>query len=274
MPSVPPFSDVAIVERNISRPQTVGPESTVELIFAVLGTEDDTTVRYVVEGYVPAFYEGLILQDYRLTPEGAGVWEAVARYGKRAPLKADDADSFSFSFDTTGGREKITQSLETVDRFWPTDFEAAPDFKGAIGVSGDRVEGTEITGPSLNFTLTYRFKKATLTLPYLVTLYKMTGKVNATDWRGFPAGELLFLGASGQQRGNDDPEVAFKFAGSENVEGLTVGDIENIDKKGWEYLWVRYEDDVDTDTLVKVPRAAYVEKVYEEGEFRDLGIGG
>ena len=47
-----------------------------------------------------------------------------------------------------------------------------------------------------------------------------------------------------------------------------------IDKKGWEYLWVRYEDaeDAAANALVKKPTAAYVEKVYEEGDFAGLGI--
>ena len=46
-------------------------------------------------------------------------------------------------------------------------------------------------------------------------------------------------------------------------------------KKGWEYLWVRYADEEDAAAkmLVKRPIAAYVEKVYEEGDFSQLGIG-
>ena len=54
-----------------------------------------------------------------------------------------------------------------------------------------------------------------------------------------------------------------------------IGDIGPINKKGWEYLWVRYEDEEDTDAnaLVKRPVAAYIEKVYRDGNFSALGIG-
>jgi len=46
------------------------------------------------------------------------------------------------------------------------------------------------------------------------------------------------------------------------------------EKKGWDYLWVRYADDLeDGETLVKKPIAAYVEKVYERKDFGLLGIG-
>jgi hypothetical protein len=54
-----------------------------------------------------------------------------------------------------------------------------------------------------------------------------------------------------------------------------VGPISNINKKGWEYLWVRYADSEDANAkmLVKKPVAVYIERVYEEGDFAALGIG-
>ncbi|MCK4625174.1 MAG: hypothetical protein KAV00_07685, partial [Phycisphaerae bacterium] len=57
--------------------------------------------------------------------------------------------------------------------------------------------------------------------------------------------------------------------------GLTVGDIVNINKKGWEYMWVRYADaeDAAAKAIVKKPVAVYIEKVYEDGDFSTLGIG-
>jgi len=89
---------------------------------------------------------------------------------------------------------------------------------------------------------------------------------------------VLFLGASGSRRGlssSDDWEVTFRFAASPNRWDVTVGAITGIRKRGWEYLWVRYEDDEDEDTeqLIKRPVAVYVEQVYEYGDFRRLGIG-
>jgi hypothetical protein len=84
---------------------------------------------------------------------------------------------------------------------------------------------------------------------------------------------VLFLGASGSKRGEEDWEITFRFAASPNVTDLTVGDIENIDKKGWEYLWVRYTDAEDQNVLVQQPVAVYVEKVYELADFGALGIG-
>jgi hypothetical protein len=88
-------------------------------------------------------------------------------------------------------------------------------------------------------------------------------------------GEVLFLGASGSQRGQDDWEITFRFAASPHVTGLVIGSIGGINKRGWEYLWVRYADaeDMASGTLVKRPIAAYVEQVYPYGDFSGLGIG-
>ena len=65
-----------------------------------------------------------------------------------------------------------------------------------------------------------------------------------------------------------------RFAASPNVQNLTIGGINGIDKKGWEYLWVRYADDEDVNAkvLVKKPIGVYVEQVYENGDFSGLGI--
>ena len=46
-------------------------------------------------------------------------------------------------------------------------------------------------------------------------------------------------------------------------------------KEGWQYLWVRYrdKDDQAAKELIKDPIAAYVEQVYQYGDFSGLGIG-
>ncbi|MBC7326197.1 MAG: hypothetical protein H5T99_12950, partial [Moorella sp. (in: Bacteria)] len=69
--------------------------------------------------------------------------------------------------------------------------------------------------------------------------------------------------------------ITFKFAASPNKTNITIGDITGIAKKGWEYLWVLYEDAEDTNAqrLVKRPVAAFVEQVYPYGDFSQLGIG-
>ena len=187
-----------IIERYDSRETTVGVENpSVDLLYMVAGTEDDAAVRATVEATIPAIYAGLVFQSYHIAHQGGGVWEVSVRYGKREPKETGQS---SYSFDTGGGTTHITQSLETVGSYAPPG-EDPPDFKGAIGVSTESVDGTDITIPVFNFKETHYIPAALITPAYKVILFQLTGKVNAFPFKGFAPGEVLFLGASGSQRG-------------------------------------------------------------------------
>ena len=127
--------------------------------------------------------------------------------------------------------------------------------------------------PVYNFSETHYLPAAFIDGAYKATLFALTGKVNGGSFKGFAAGEVLFLGASGSQRGNEDWEISYKFAASPNMTGLSVGALTGIAKGGWQHLWVLYSDQVDQNTLIKRPIAAYVEQVYWPGDFSLLGIG-
>jgi len=219
----------------------------------------------------PVLYDGLVRQSLHIERTAEEVWEGSVRYGMKEPPETGDS---TYQFDTGGGTQHITQGLETVGSYAPPG-KVPPNFRGAIGVTHDNVEGVDVTVPVYNFSETHYVATAQVTGAYKAALFLLTGRVNGAAFRGFAAGEVLFLGASGSKRGEDDWEISFRFAASPNVTGLTVGDIQNIDKKGWEYLWIRYADEEDdaAKVLVKKPIAAYVERVYEDGDFEGLGIG-
>jgi hypothetical protein len=106
----------------------------------------------------------------------------------------------------------------------------------------------------------------------------VTGTTNSAAFRGFEAGEVLFVGCSGNQEWDDQKgrgpwSLSYRFVASKNITGDTIGSITGIAKKGHEYLWVRYEDAVDSSSLIKKPKAVYVNKVYKESNFSSLGIG-
>jgi hypothetical protein len=273
-----------IVEKFDSGGATVGPDSpSVDLQFAVLGTELDLDVRALVEATIPAIFRGMVFQNYHIDHKGGGVWDVSVRYGPfdteadeanpgGPPVQPADVLGPSYTFETSGGTQHITQSLETIARH-AKPGKNPPDLKGAIGVNGDSVEGTDITVPVFRFAETYSIPVALVTHGYKITVFQLTGKVNNAAFKGFAAGEVLFLGASGSRRNLDRWEITYQFAASPNAVGLQVGDMAGINKKGWEYLWVRYSDVEDQKVLVKQPESAYVERVYESGNFALLGIG-
>lgn len=256
-----------------------GSNSSAELAYIVLGTDNDIAARDALEAEAPNTYATLPRQSVQIEPLGPGLWDGLARYalvggGGGGGLPTGES---TFQFDTGGGTQHITQSLATVQRV-PAPGMVAPDFQSAIGVSADGVEGIDITVPVYHFAETHYKPDAQITGAYKGVLFNLTGKVNADGFRGFAPGEVLSLGASGAKRGSSteaDWEITYRFAASPNVSGLSVGPIGGITKKGWEYLWVRYSDQEDTaaKALVKRPVAAYVERVYESGSFAALGLG-
>jgi len=113
---------------------------------------------------------------------------------------------------------------------------------------------------------------AKVTSAYKGRLVALTGNTNSATWGDFEIGEVLFLGASGSKRGKGDWEITFNFAASPNMTDLSVGDITGIAKKGWEYLWIEYDESDDQAAMhvVKRPFAVHVERVYPEDDFAKL----
>jgi len=275
---------LTLTEKLDSRRWTTGENASVEMTFTLRGTSSDTEALVTLQNSTATSYNGLVRQSIQIEPEWVdesaadGLWNATVRYGLRPPPELEE---WTFSFDTTGGTQHITQSIATVARYAPPG-KTAPDFGGAIGVTHDSVEGVDIATAVFNFTLRRRIPVAQWTAAYVTGLYALTGKVNSTGFwisiRGdryeFAAGEVLFMGASADEStASDFVDITYRFAASPNRTGITVGDITGIAKKGWEYLWVRYADseDATAKAIVKKPVAAYVEKVYPEGDFGVIG---
>lgn len=248
-------------------------DESAELTYIVRGTTSDVTARLELLAAAPPIHNGLKRDDAEVEEIAPGMWLGVVRYTTSGgPPEVGES---TFSFETRGGSQHITQSLQTVGSYAAPGIAAAPDFGGAIGVTDSGIDGVDITVPVYTFSETHHFAPEFVTTAYKGTLFNLTGRVNDAPFKGLAAGECLFLGAAGTRRGDDPWEISFAFAGSPNITNLSVGGITGIAKKGWEYLWVRYAEAEDTAAkmLVRKPIAAYVERVYREGNFAALGIG-
>ena len=283
---------ITVAEKYDSRQSTTGSNAQATLTFIASGSDDDLAIKSAVESFAPETYDGLPRQSVQIEPISEEYWDASVRYADSSSSSstsgAPDPGSgeYTYSFDTMGGTQHITQSLDTVGSYADSSIPSAPDFNGAIGVSNTNgnaeVQGVDITVPIYNFSETHYLTVEQVTPEYKGTLFQLTGKVNNATFRGLAAGECLFLGASGTLHGTEtdtettgDWEITYRFAASPNKTGITIGSISGIAKKGWEYLWVRYADveDMDAMAMVKRPVAAYVEQVYESADFSLLDIG-
>lgn len=287
----------------------------------------------------PRFFE-----RYGLREVSSGVWSLKSSWRKNPTY-------WELSIDTSGGTGKILQSFATprgydcggIDRIngldpkdWASN-DIIPNFKRAIGVNGNNIEGCDITIPKFDFSINYKLKMSTLSVLYLMTLYDLTGKVNHREytlsWKGqsltFKAGDLRFMGAPCKLTSDDDLDITFRFSASKGIEtfaasamwlpltpyvegdligalddtgaevvfrclvgntsdlpnappnpdywetaNLTIGDSLPISKRGWEYLWVAYRElpSSESNTMVRIPKAVYVEQVCRYGDLTLLNI--
>ena len=260
--SGPGDDEIFCVERFDSRPLSISRDPTASLIFNLWRSEDETRIASKLEDTAPALFDGLDADSYTLDPQGGGVWLAHVNYKIR--------NQSSESFDTTGGTVHVTQSFGT-NRFGTL----APDFQGAIGVSDDKVDGVDITIPAYKFSETHYIPRIFVNTSYKNTLFQLTGKVNNATFKNFAAGEVLFLGSTGQRRGREDFEITYNFAASPNIASIVfTPSITVLNKQGWDYMWLYYTDEVDDGAhrIVRRPKAAYVERVYERADLGLLGL--
>lgn len=222
----------------------------------------------------------LIRQKINVKHQGAGLYLASVDYGPEDDPKSEKAPEpleNKFSFDTTGGKHKISLAEKEISRQWAHSMSLQPpDLKGAINYDGKKVQGVDITVPNLEFSITVFYKPSAITIPFVQEIGRKTGRFNSDAWLGFAAGEVLFLGGSGDVpiptlRGQKIKPVpiTYKFAGSENRTDIIVGsNPAQISKRGWDYMWVRYERLEDSGLDYPVPVHAYVDQVYPELAFR------
>ena len=244
-----------------------------EIPYLVAAATGEADVRSAAQSQVPAAYAGLERISIEITERvNADTWKVLAIFGDDSGGGTTTPQDSWPSLDHCGGTQHIRQSLKTVDRYGP---KASNVLGGAIGYDGETVQGVDITVPIFNFTETHYLQDAVVTRSYRHKVFQLTGKVNKYGFKGFDGGEVLFMGANGAKRGGEEWEVTFRFAALPNQTGIRVGDITGIAKKGWDYLWVQYADEVDPaiNQVVKKPVAVYIEQVYEMVNLSALGIG-
>ncbi len=260
-----------------------------EMVYLVKGSSDLNAVISDVDSVAPTTVvdpaNGITLYRDQIFWETRGrLQDGTIPYDVRVsyvdPTRQDerrqiDVGEYKISFDTTGGQAKFLTSKETIATFVPAGVAAADfNYQQAINVSRDgEVQGVDVVVPTMKFTISYRQPNAVITNAYVKLLEELTGTVNNASFFARDAGEVLFLGASGSQGTNSDPQIDYNFLRSRNTSGQTIGSILNVAKRGHEVLWCVFEDTPNSKWMPKVPKAIKVERVYDYADLSALGIG-
>lgn len=268
--------------------------------YSAEGSSDETSVYAEILAAAPATItvEGVVLgrESISLNPEfvdtsnSTGLWFADVKYRTlpaleltRAPLDApipkDKIPELRFSGSVANRTVTRSYSLQTVAQFGAD----AEDFEGAIEVDESGINGVEIFTGAPTWTVRKRYTQAQFEANYIDWLrYAKPSHVNNATYRGFAAGELLYLGADFQDDFEYDPEsetltvfyeVTFTFAVSFNgVPDISSGSLPPgttlTSKQGWDYLWIaRERPDPENDPTNVKPVGVYYERVYPRANF-------
>lgn len=257
--------------------QTRGANPSEEIVVFVLETDDINVAQATAIANVPEVIDfgfgELPLASAEAEEVGPNIFEVTCRWGA-AQSNVIDPETQTVSFDTTGGRAKVTQSLST--QSYPSPGGVAPSFGGAIGVTKSGIEGAEVTTGALTFTIKKTLPAEVVSQETINRWADLTGHYNNSSFAGRAAGEVRFDGATGDQKApGADVDVSFKFTVSPNMVNGTIAGITGINKLGWQYLWILYREQDDGNFLVQRAVAVYVEDLplCRPKNFADIGIG-
>ncbi|MGH2510571.1 MAG: hypothetical protein ACRDHZ_24615, partial [Ktedonobacteraceae bacterium] len=159
---------MAIVEELFQgRNEILSDKSTAEIPYIVRQGVDEAEVKASVLAATGVTYAGMVRKSIEISEHiDNSTWKVLVRYERQDyPVPPQP----TFSFDTGGGSQHITQSLETRGKYGPS---ASDQLGGAIGFDGQNVAGVDITVPVYSFSETHTLPAALVTQAFQLALFR------------------------------------------------------------------------------------------------------
>lgn len=160
----------------------------------------------------------------------------------------------------------------SIQKYRPTDATGfAPDIR-LIGDRGDGQppQGVEWPSPIDQFSIPKIYANADISA-LKALIRNLRGKLNAAEFRGYPAECCRYLGASARARGRDQVRVIHKFEGREE-KTIDISGFASIDAAGFDYVWEWSNPEPSNGKSIVAPKMVCVAKVGETANFDALGL--
>ena len=262
--------------------------STATVTYIVEGTEDDITACTSAYEFAPDEFSEIPKKSAsvaeRLTENA---WKIEVNYGSESKSSSGDSESeddeATMNFDCSAGTKHMTQAIEQTCVYAGSgESKDSSDEASAVPIGWNGKDGSEseaagvdVSIGELRETYTKTMSKSKVTgTSWKRKVAELVGKVNSGSFKGWNAGEVMFLGCSysAPSKGSKKVSVSFHFAIRLNESKATVAGQNIGSKKGFEYLWALTDDEVRDGERKRKVRKIYKAVVCETDGFGGLGI--
>ena len=262
--------------------------STATVTYIVEGTEDDITACTSAYEFAPDEFSEIPKKSAsvaeRLTESA---WKIEVNYGSESKSSSGDSgsedDEATMNFDCSAGTKHMTQAIEQTCVYTGSgESKDSSDEASAVPIGWNGKDGSEseaagvdVSIGELRETYTKTMSKSKVTgTSWKRKVAELVGKVNSGSFKGWNAGEVMFLGCSysAPSKGSKKVSVSFHFAIRLNESKATVAGQNIGSKKGFEYLWALTDDEVRDGERKRKVRKIYKAVVCETDGFGGLGI--
>ena len=243
---------------------------------AILGVINVAPTAYGEDNELP-------LKEFRFDGYvGEGDIEITAVYASEDSSGGDDSgdeEVATMSFDCGSGTKHVVTAIKQT-KVYPSG-SSTDDAGGLIGWNGKpgsdaEFAGVDVPTADMHEVYTKYIRTSRLTTAYKRILCELYGKVNSKDFKGWKAGEAMFVGASYSAPidGREKVLVTFNFRIIPNETNAKVSGHNIGSKKGWEYVWARSktENDSTNHKPKVVTEGIYKAEVCEYADVARLGI--
>lgn len=262
--------------------------STATVTYIVEGTEDDITACTSAYEFAPDEFSEIPKKSAsvaeRLTDTA---WKIEVNYGSESKSSSGDSgdksDEATMNFDCSAGTKHMTQAIEQTCVYAGSgESKDSTDEASAVPIGWNGKDGSEseaagvdVSIGELRETYTKTMSKSKVTgTSWKRKVAELVGKVNSGSFKGWSAGEVMFLGCSysAPSKGSKKVAVSFHFAIRLNESKATVAGQNVGSVKGFEYLWALTDDEVKDGERKRKVKKIYKAVVCETDGFGGLGI--
>lgn len=248
--------------------------------YSIKDADDYDTAITALDSAAPSSVtvDSVVLSDRVLDvdPIGDGSvwWKGTAEYrspnsqqSKSSSAPSTPTDAARLSFDYGSETVRITEAIEQFDKVSASPTVATHN---RINETKDGVEGVDVTSPYGVYEETHTYAAATITSSWHATRLRLIGNVNSATYGPYAAGEMRLDSIRGEPRADGDWDITWTWAIRPNNASFKAGG-QTFAKKGWEYVWVLWEDIPSTSGRIsREATGVFLAQVYYETDFNAI----